>query len=207
MATWVGNDGNNTNFGSEQNQYGLGGADRLSPTNNNKSYFLYGGNGNDWLEGWNYDDQLYGGADADEIYGYGGKDYLDGGAGNDYLDGGKGNDLLYGGPGQDAFVFSTKLDKKKNVDKIEDFQSGKGGDSFFLDNNIFKGAGKSDNTLNKKKFEVGSDAKNSKTKILYDKDKGKVYYTPDGDKGNKVLFAEVDKKMSLSHDDFYIISL
>ena len=36
---------------------------------------------------------------------------------------------------------------------------------------------------------------------------GKVYYTPDGDNGKKVLFAEVDKKMSLDHDDFYIISL
>jgi Ca2+-binding RTX toxin-like protein len=205
MATWVGNNGNNTNFGSQQTQYGLDGADRLSPNNNDKSYFLYGGNGNDWLEGWNYDDQLYGGADADEIYGYGGKDYLEGGAGNDYLDGGKGNDELYGGRGADAFVFSTKLDKKKNVDKIADFESGN--DSIFLDNNIFDGVGGSNKTLNSKKFEVGKEATKSKTKILYDKDKGKLYYTPDGDNGKKTLFAQVDKKMSLDHDDFYIISL
>ncbi len=207
MATYIGTDGNDVNFGSQQTQYGLDGADRLAPNSNNKSYFLYGGSGNDWLQGFDYDDQLYGGAGADELYGYKGSDYLEGGAGNDYLDGGKGNDLLYGGPGQDAFVFSTKLDKKKNVDKIADFQSGKNGDWFFLDNGIFKGVGKYDNTLNKKKFEVGKEAKNSKTKILYDKDKGKVYYTPDGDKGKKILFAEVDKKMSLSHDDFFIISL
>jgi len=205
MATYVGNNGDNTNFGSQQTQYGLDGRDQLLPNNNDKSYFLYGGNGNDWLEGWNYDDQLYGGADADEMYGYGGRDDLEGGAGNDYLDGGKGNDDLYGGRGADAFVFSTKLDKNNNVDKIADFESGT--DSFFLDNNTFDGVGSSNKTLNSKKFEVGKDATSSKTKILYDKDKGKVYYTPDGDDGKKVLFSQVDKKMSLDHDDFYIISL
>ena len=205
MSTWWGDQFNNTNFGSQQSQYGLDGADRLSPNNNDKSYFLYGGNGNDWLEGWNYDDQLYGGADADEIYGYGGDDYIEGGAGNDYIDGGKGNDELLGGKGADAFAFTTKLDKNKNVDSIADFKSGT--DSFFLDNNTFDGVGGSNKTLSSKKFEVGKDATSSKTKILYNKDKGKVYYTPDGDDGKKILFAEVDKKMSLDHDDFWIISI
>lgn len=205
MSTWVGNDFNNVNFGSEQNQYGLGGNDQLSPNNNNKSYLLYGGNGNDWLEGYNYDDQLYGGADADEMYGYGGADYMEGGKGNDYLDGGKGNDELYGGGGRDAFAFTTDLDKKKNVDSIGDFKSGT--DWFFLDKNIFKGAGNTDTTLSGKKFEVGDEATKSKTRILYDNKKGKVFYTPDGDDGKKILFADVTKKMSLDHDDFYIISV
>lgn len=205
MSTWWGNEYNNTNYGSEQSQYGLDGNDWLAPNNNNKSYFLYGGNGNDSLYGFDYDDQIYGGADADDMYGYGGADYIEGGRGNDYLDGGKGNDELYGGSGKDAFVFSTKLDKKKNVDKIADFESGS--DSFFLDNNIFNGVGSSNSTLSGKKFEVGSEATSSKTRILYDKDKGKVYYTPDGDGGKQTLFATVDKKMSLDHDDFYIISL
>ena len=205
MSTWVGNDNGNTNFGSEQNQYGLGGNDWLAPNNNNKSYLLYGGNGNDLLEGWNYDDEIYGGADSDEMYGYGGNDYMEGGKSNDYIDGGKGNDELYGGGGKDAFAFTTDLDKKKNVDTIGDFKSGK--DSFFLDKHTFKGIGSTDTELSGKKFETGSEATSSKTRILYDSKKGKVFYTPDGDDGKKVLFAEVTKKMSLDHDDFYIISV
>ncbi len=205
MATKVLNNYNDWYEGNQQTQYALDGDDYLSPSANDKSYLLYGGNGNDELNGWNYDDQLYGGADADEMYGYGGKDYLDGGRGNDYLDGGKGNDDLYGGAGKDAFVFSTTLDKKNNVDTIGDFKSGT--DSFFLDKSIFKGVGNTNTELSGKKFEVGSEASKSKTRILYDNKKGKVFYTPDGDDGKKVLFAEVTKKMSIDHDDFYIISL
>ena len=205
MSTKVLNENNNWYEGDEQTQYGLDGNDYLSPSNNNKSYLLYGGNGYDWLEGYGYDDQLYGGADADEMYGYGGADYLEGGRGNDYLDGGKGNDELYGGAGKDAIAFTTDLDKKKNVDFIGDFKSGT--DSFFLDKNTFKGIGSTNTELSGKKFEVGSEATKSKTRILYDNKKGKVFYTPDGDDGKKILFAEVTKKMSLDNDDFYIISV
>jgi len=139
------------------------------------------------------------------MYGYGGWDYMEGGKANDYLDGGKGNDELYGGGGKDAFVFSTTLDKKNNVDFIGDFKSGT--DSFFLDKKTFQGVGSTDTTLSGKKFEVGKEATKSKTKILYNDKKGKVFYTPDGSDGKKILFAEVTKKIDIDHHDFYIISL
>ncbi len=204
MATYYGNDFDNTNFGSEQYQYGFGGSDWLAPDLDNKSYALYGGDGKDLLEGFNYDDNLYGGAGADELYGYDGWDYLKGGKGNDYLDGGRGKDFLVGGKGKDAFVFSTRLENN-NVDKIDKFKSGT--DSIFLDRNIFDGVGKADHDLKDSKFEIGKNADNSKTKILYHENKGKIYYTPDGSDGDKILFAQVRKGTSLDHDDFYIISL
>ncbi len=205
MASWWGDQYNNWHTGNQQTQYGLDGSDFLSPSANDKSYLLYGGNGDDELNGYNYDDQIYGGADADEMYGYGGADYMEGGKGNDYIDGGKGNDELYGGGGADAFVFSTELDKNKNVDKIGDFKSGT--DSIFLNKNIFGGIGSVNTSLSSKKFEVGTEATSSKTKILYNDKKGKIFYTPDGDNGKKILFGEVTKKMDISHDDFYIISV
>ena len=50
-ATYIGNNNPNNNTNSQQDQYGIGGDDRLAPSNNDKSYFLYGGNGDDELLG------------------------------------------------------------------------------------------------------------------------------------------------------------
>ena len=205
MATYIGND-NNNNTGSEQNQYGIGGDDRLAPNSNNKSYFLYGGNGDDELLGFDYDDEIYGGRDQDDLYGYDGYDYLDGGTGGDLLYGGYGNDTLSGGPGQDTFVFDTALNKKYNFDTILDFASGSGGDLIDLSRSIFTGVGNANNFLQSKKFEVGSEATSSKTRILYNKDKGVAYYTPDGSNGSQTKFFKVTKGLSLDSDDFYIIA-
>ena len=124
MATYIGNDNNNTNNGSQQNQYGIGGDDSLTPSSDSKSYFLYGGNGDDQLWAISYDDELYGGANNDELHGYDGNDYLDGGSGADDLYGDYGNDILSGGRDSDWFFFDTELNKSKNFDKILDFESG-----------------------------------------------------------------------------------
>lgn len=187
MATFVApNNGNWTNTGSEEYQYGLNGNDILAPNNDNKSYFLYGGSGNDELIGQSYNDELYGGAGSDILYG-------------DY-----GNDYLNGGNGKDYFAFDTMLDNKQNVDTIADFKSGT--DEIWLSKSIFKGAGNKETYLKSSKFEVGKSATSSKTKILYNENKGTLFYTKDGSGGKKVKFAEVTPGMSLDNDDFYIIA-
>lgn len=204
MATWWGNDNDNNHHGPQQNQYGLGGDDALVSTEKDRSYFFYGGNGDDELVGYNYDDQLYGGAGKDNLYGYGGADYLDGGSGRDFLGGFKGNDILVGGGGKDVFFFETKLDAKNNFDKVLDFTPGQ--DGMRLSKDIFSGTGKTGHTLKSKKFEVGSEASSSDTRILYHKSKGVVYFTPHGDDGKQTKFVKVTKGIDLDHSDFFIIA-
>ncbi|MCB1501682.1 MAG: hypothetical protein KDK07_18170 [Bauldia sp.] len=188
MATFVpiNADGDATNYGSEQYQYGLNGDDTLAPSNNNKSYFLYGGEGGDLLIGQSYNDDLYGGNGPDTLYGAYGNDYLNGGL------------------GKDAFAFDTALNKNNNVDIIADFDTND--DIFWLSKNVFQKIGNVGNFLSSKKFEEGKNATKSKTKILYDDNKGNLYYTKKGDEGNKVKFAEVAKHTDLDAHDFYIIA-
>jgi Ca2+-binding RTX toxin-like protein len=189
MATWVApNDNGWYNPGSQQYQYGLNGDDELAPSADNKSYILNGGSGNDELYGQSYNDDLYGGNNAD------------------YLVGDYGNDNLFGGLGQDTFVFDTTLNKNNNVDYLCDFQSGSGGDLIQLSKSIFKGVGDKNTTLKSNKFEEGKNATSSKTKILYNEDKGTLYFTKKGDEGNKVLFATLQPGVKLDSDDFYIIA-
>lgn len=188
MSTWWGNQYNNTNYGNQDSQYGLDGDDVLAPEGDSKSYDLYGGNGDDDLYGQSYDDDLYGGNGSDYLYG-------------DY-----GNDYLFGGRGADAFFFDTELNKKKNVDFLGDFESGDGGDTIRLSKSIFKGVGDKNTFLQSKKFEVNDEATKSKTRILYNEDKGILYYTKNGDEGNKVKFATLNKGTQLDNDDFYIIA-
>ena len=188
MATFVAPtaDGSWTNYGNEQYQYGLNGDDVLAPSSDSKSYFLYGGNGNDDLYGQSYNDDIYGGNNSDFIVG-------------DY-----GNDNLFGGNGVDYFIFDTTLNKNNNVDYIGDFESGT--DIIELSKSIFKGAGDQNSYLKSSKFEEGKNATSSKTKILYNEDKGQLFFTKNGDEGNKVKFATVQKGLHLDNDDFYIIA-
>lgn len=204
MATWWGNENDNDHHGSQKNQYGLGGDDTLVTTKKGRSYFLYGGNGDDDLVGYNAKDQLYGGAGGDNLYGYGADDYLDGGGGRDFLGGFKGNDILSGGQGEDVFFFETKLSAKNNFDKILDFAPRH--DQMRLDNDIFHGTGKAGHSLKAKKFEVGKEATDSDTRVLYHQNKGVVYYTPHGDNGKETKFVKVTKGIDLDHDDFFIIA-
>ena len=85
------------------------------------------------------DNSLRGNDGNDRLTSNGGNDTLHGGVGNDTLWGGLGNDTLTGS-GRDIFVFSTKLNKKTNVDKIRDFKAKD--DTIWLDNAVFKKLGK-----------------------------------------------------------------
>ena len=66
--------------------------------------------------------------------------------------------------------------------------------------------GSVDSFLKSSKFEVGKNATSSKTKILYNEDKGTLFFTKNGDEGNKVKFATLNPGVHLDNDDFYIIA-
>jgi len=141
-------------------------------------------------------------AGDDVLVGGPGQDSLNGGTGNDTLNGGFGSDWLSGGSGKDIFVFTTKLDKTRNVDKISDFEAKD--DTIQLENKIFTKLKKT-GPLKKGFFVVGSKAKQKDDYIVYDKKKGNLYYDADGSgsKFKPVLFAKV---MGIAdHKDFFVI--
>ena len=154
---------------------------------------LFGYEGADTLSGLALDDKLYGGADKDKLYG---------GADNDELGGGLGSDWLSGDSGADAFVFSTKLNRKTNVDKIADFNVAD--DTIWLDNAIFKALG-APGTLNSAFFTIGTKAKDSNDHVIYQSKKGVLYYDADGSgKAKAIEFATLDKNLAMTADDFRV---
>ena len=117
------------------------------------------------------------------------KNLIEGNSNDNYLYGKDGNDTLTGGSGNDQFIFDTKINALNNVDVITDFTPGK--DKIVLSTSIFKqstGANKADF------FSVyGSDTITKDTRILYDQNKGYLYYDADGNKSTykPVLFAKL----------------
>ncbi|WP_201859289.1 calcium-binding protein [Microvirga soli] len=133
---------------------------------------------------------------------------LKGNGGNDTIYGMLGNDKLYGGTGKDTFVFDTRLNKTKNVDKIYDFKSKD--DTFHLDNAIFTKLG-SGTAARPKKFKSdmfveSTRAKDREDRIVYDKKTGALYYDQDGT-GSKaqVKIATITNKTKLYYHDFFVI--
>jgi Ca2+-binding RTX toxin-like protein len=136
-------------------------------------------------------------------------DTLIGGAGKDVLYGGSGNDILIGGAGKDVFVFSTRLDAKKNLDRISDFNVKD--DSIWLENAIFKKLGKKGTeskpaNLNKGFFVNGTEAKESDDHLIYNKKTGALYYDVDGlGSAKQVQIATLKNKATLTYNDFLVI--
>lgn len=169
---------------------------------------LRGGNGNDSVYGGPGDDALFGNAGADRLTGGHGDDQLKGGKGedkvfgnrgDDTLAGGKDRDTLKGGRGEDSFVFDAKLGGG-NIDRIADFKVGS--DRIGLDRDIFKGIGA---VLNNKEFHIGKKAADADDRIIYNKNKGHLIYDKNGsESGGAKLFARLDKKLDLDHQDFYM---
>ena len=160
--------------------------------------------GNDTVQGLGGKDTLKGAGGADSLNGGAAADSLDGGGGKDTLAGGLGDDTLTGGKGKDVFLFDTKLGAK-NVDDITDFNVND--DTIQLDRDIFTkfaAAG----TLKANAF-VSNDtgkAEDKKDRIIYNENTGKLYYDADGSKSGKAVeFAELDKHLHLTHDDFVIV--
>ena len=146
-------------------------------------------------------DTLTGTGEEDTLNGRNGKDTLKGLAGNDVLDGGRHKDKLTGGDGADAFIFADKL-KNKWADTITDFEVNE--DTIQLDKSVFKKIG---NSLSKKEFEIGKKADDKNDRIIYDNKSGKLFHDANGDKsGKQKLFAILDKKLKLDHNDFDMIA-
>ncbi|WP_230532827.1 calcium-binding protein [Microvirga roseola] len=168
----------------------------------------------DILRGTKGGDLLRGAAGEDILQGLSGSDKLFGMTGDDRIYGGLGNDVLSGGKGRDTFVFDTKLysaktNKKKNLDRIIDFD--KKDDTVRLDNKVFKKLGKKGSEtkpakLIKKYFTAGESAKDKNDYLVYNKKTGVLYYDADGSgKGAAVEIAQLRKNEKVSYSDFFVL--
>jgi len=147
------------------------------------------------------------GAGDDVLKGNGVNNVLRAGSGADVLSGYGGNDVLTGGRGEDVFVFNTKLDKMRNVDRITDFRVGD--DAFRLDNAVFRKLGKGSAAepirLEDKFFSLNK-ARDRDDHLIYVKKKGALYYDADGSgKGEAIAFAMVKKNLAITAEDFFIV--
>ncbi|MBB4040839.1 Ca2+-binding RTX toxin-like protein [Microvirga flocculans] len=163
---------------------------------------LNGLGGNDIIDGHAGNDKLNGDAGNDLLTGGAGNDNLFGGAGNDRLSGGLGKDVLNGGAGKDTFVFDKAL-SSSNIDKIFGFSTKD--DSIALRKDIFSAL--SGSKLSSVDFCVGTNAKDSSDRIIYDKKAGILYYDADGSgaEAAKIKFATIDKNLKLAASDFILI--
>jgi len=135
---------------------------------------------------------------ANAIFGNSGDNVIKAAGGDDKLYGGEGNDMLTGGSGADRFIFDTGLGAM-NVDQILDFSSAD--DAIYLDRDVF--AAVNNGALNASAFVIGSEAKDSNDRIVYDKANGDLYYDADGSgAGAAFHFASVADNMILTSADF-----
>jgi Ca2+-binding RTX toxin-like protein len=171
--------------------------DRLNGAGGND--ILNGGAGDDSLGGDSGNDVLRGDAGDDILNGGTGTDTLNGGEGDDTLNGGPGNDVLTGGLGADRFVISAPGD---GVDTITDFiplgqltpplpvgqpvpptVAISSGDLVVLDSNTFVGLSAGGN-IAPQQFQsannLASIQAQSTTRIVYLRDSGRLFYTPNG---------------------------
>ena len=118
-----------------------------------------------------------------------------------------GNDVLTGGSGRDAFVFDTKPNKKRNVDKITDFNVKN--DSSSSTTRSSRSSARERRTsrkLNKNYFSSRQGAKDKNDYVIYNKKNGIVYYDEDGSGSKKAVeIVRLDKNLKLTYNDFFVI--
>jgi len=173
---------------------------------------LHGTVRNDLINGGVGRDRIYGGRGNDKLAGEVGNDLLSGGFGNDHLIGGPGNDRLYGGhgidilrggTGLDAFVFNTMPNQVTNIDAIWDFVAHE--DTVWLENSVFTALG-AEGSLGSGAFWIGAAAHDGTDRIIYDPDRGRLYYDPDGTGAvEQIAFCKLDKDLQLSSANFLIV--
>jgi Ca2+-binding RTX toxin-like protein len=151
-----------------------------------------------------YVEQLYAdGSGSISLTGNGSSNTIVGNGGANKINGGSGRDYLTGGTGRDAFIFSTKLSKTSNLDKIIDYKMAD--DTIYLENAVFRKLTKT-GTLSKSSFVLGSKAKDKDDFVLYDKVKGYLYYDADGSgKGAAVAFAKLAAGLKMASSEFKVI--
>lgn len=132
---------------------------------------------------------------------------LVGNVGANRLNGAAGSDTLTGGLGNDTFVFNTALGSS-NIDTIRDFSNVAGNnDVIWLENGIFS-ALTATGVLAATAFKnLDLGAADSNDRILYDQDRGDLYYDRDGSGTayGAVKIAEIANFATLTHADFFVI--
>lgn len=125
-----------------------------------------------------------------------------GGDGDDLIRGLHGRDILSGGGGKDSFWFDTALGIS-NRDQIIDFEVGL--DQIALSSSIFSTVG-AIGELSSSAFRLGTIATNADQRIIYDQDRGYVYYDPDGNgQAAREMFAMVTPGLALTASDFMVV--
>ncbi|HTV70765.1 MAG TPA: cadherin domain-containing protein, partial [Rhizobiaceae bacterium] len=128
---------------------------------------------------------------------------LTGRAGDDVLDGKYGNDILNGNMDNDTFVFSTALNRTKNVDRVFGFD--RLDDQIQLSSDVFSKAG-ADGLLAAAAFKLGASATDASDRIIYNQSTGELFYDADGNgTAAQVLFAVIANRADLRAADFEII--
>lgn len=167
------------------------------------------GAGNDGLSGHSGVDIAFGEAGNDRLFGLGGNDQLNGGDGNDIISGGLGRDILWGGKGKDAFVLDFNKSPKSNLDTFKDFKVKD--DNIWLENGVMTklpkgGSLDAPKKLAEKYIAFASSAQDKNDRIVYDKDKGALYYDQDGVGGKaQVQIAQFKKGTVLGVSDFWTV--
>ncbi len=151
-----------------------------------------------------YYDQLYGDSKANTLRGYDSHDQLHGQDGNDTLAGGAGRDYLYGGSGADKFLIDTRIGVS-SIDTIFDFVVSI--DKMVLDNDVFTefAAGEA---LSAAAFRANwsGAAADSDDRIIYEIDRGYLYYDADGTgSGKSICFAQLTTTPTITNADFIIV--
>ncbi len=198
LGAGIGNDLFECGTGDDQADAGAGN-DRLFGGEGRD--ILLGGLGADSLSGEIGNDSLDGGKGSDTLAGGTGIDTISGGGGTDTLIGGGSADILSGGAGADAFQFDAVLKSKQAV-TITDFKAGV--DRFVLGADSFGDIPPGE--LARDAFVVGPAARDSEDRIVYDAEKGRLWFDADGSgRGAAIKFATVEPGLDLSHLDFFAL--
>ncbi|HEY9619314.1 MAG TPA: calcium-binding protein [Crinalium sp.] len=172
------------------------------------------------IDGNEFNNVLAGLAGNDIIHARGGNDRLDGGSGKDFLDadagddtllggddddilwGRAGSDTLTGGSGKDTFFFSTPQD---GIDTIKDL---KVANDFIGVSPSGFGGGLTMGTLKVDQFRIGSSAKDSSDRFIYNKSTGALYFDVDGIGGlTQVQIAKLSTGLVMTNQNIRIFNL
>jgi serralysin len=189
----------------------LSGSDILKGTGNSLSNGIDGNEFNNVLAGLEGNDVIHSYGGNDRLEGGSGKDFLDGNSGNDILLGGNDDDILWGGAGRDTltggsgkdtFYFITPQD---GTDKIKDF---KVTNDFIGIDPLGFGGGLTMGTLKADQFRVGSSAKDSNDRFIYNKSTGALYFDSDGSGGlAQIQIAKLSTGLAMTNQNIDIFNL
>lgn len=157
---------------------------------------------NDTIKGGAGNDILRTSLDTVQKGGPDGNDSLDGGEGNDILFAGVGNNTLTGGKGADAFVFDSYKGVPQN-NTINDFNSADGDKlRFVVQANQFK------ELLDSTQFSDNPSNITALTRIIYDKNTGKLSYDADGNGSTSALeIGTLLNKPTITANDIQIVGV